>query len=164
MTDLPTYTLTRAFKAPRDLVWRCWTDPELLGRWYGPGVETVIHQLAPEVGGLWLHEMKMGPNSMYQRMEYTEVTPPERLAMLMSTADANWAAAPHPMMENWPRTLLTIVTFTEVAGGTEMVLTWTPHGASAAEIAAFAAAMDGLDSGWGAGMEIMEQILAELTA
>lgn len=164
MTDLPTYTLTRTFNAPRDLVWRCWTDPELLGRWYGPGVETVVHQLAPKPGGLWLHEMIMGESSMYQRMEYVDVTPPSRLSMLMSTADVNWAVTNSPMMPNWPRVLMTVVTLTDVEVGTEMVLTWTPHDASTAEIEAFASAMAGLDRGWGAGMEIMAEILAELTA
>ena len=35
MTDLPTYLLERVFDAPRELVWRSWTDPQLLPRWYG---------------------------------------------------------------------------------------------------------------------------------
>ena len=29
-------TITRTFDAPRDLVYRCWTDPRLLERWMGP--------------------------------------------------------------------------------------------------------------------------------
>ncbi len=164
MTDLPTYTLTRTFAAPRDLVWRCWTDPELLGRWYGPGVETVVHQVTAKAGGQWLHEMKLPSGSMFQRMDNTEVVAPERIVMLMSSADANWAVTDNPMMQNWPRILRTEVTFSEVDGGTEMVLTWTPHEASQAEIDAFASALSSLDQGWGRGMDIMAEILEELTA
>ena len=37
MSDVPTYVLEREFDAPRELVWKVWTDPELLPRWYGPG-------------------------------------------------------------------------------------------------------------------------------
>ena len=44
MSDLPEYILERVFNAPRELVWRAWTDPDVLHRWYGPGVETTIHR------------------------------------------------------------------------------------------------------------------------
>jgi uncharacterized protein YndB with AHSA1/START domain len=77
MRDLPTYVLERVFDAPRELVWKTWTDPQLLPRWYGPRVETIIHRLELKPGGLWLVEMQRGGNSNYQRVEYTEVTPPE---------------------------------------------------------------------------------------
>ena len=39
MSELPEFVFTRIFSTPRDLVWRAWTDPDLLLRWYGPGVE-----------------------------------------------------------------------------------------------------------------------------
>ena len=45
MSDLPTYVLEREFAAPRELVWRAWTDAELLARRYGPGAETIVHRL-----------------------------------------------------------------------------------------------------------------------
>ena len=107
MSELPTYVLERVFDAPRELVWKTWTDPELLPRWYGPRVETIIHRLDLQPGGLWLLEMKMAGNSNYQRVEYTEVTPPERLVWLHSNADADWNVASNPMMAEWPRVLLT---------------------------------------------------------
>ena len=162
MSDLPTYVLERVFDAPRELVWKTWTDPELLPRWYGPKVETIIHRLDVKPGGLWLNEMKMGENSYYQRAEYTDVFEPERLVCLMSNADADWNIAPNPMMADWPRVLLTTVTFEEDAGGTKMRLTWVPHDASEAEIACFANAIENLDKGWGAGMRLLEELLAEL--
>ncbi len=164
MSDLPTYVLERVFDAPRELVWKTWTDPELLPRWYGPRVETIVHRLEVKPGGLWLLEMQMGGNSNYQRVEYTEVTPPERLVWLHSNSDADWSIISSPMMADWPRVLLTTVTFEEDGGQTKMRLTWVPHEASEAEIAGFAAAMDGMDKGWGAGMELLATLLAELQA
>ena len=68
------------------------------------------------------------------------------------------------MMPDWPRTLLTTVTFAEDGGRTRLRLTWEPHDASAAEIACFAGALAGLDKGWGAGMELLAELLAELQA
>jgi len=164
MSDLPTYVLDRTFDAPRKLVWKTWTDPELLARWYGPNVETVIHRLDVKPGGLWLNEMKWGDNSHYQRAEYTEVVEPELLVCLMSNTDADWNVAPNPMMPDWPRVLLTTVTFDEADGQTKMRLTWTPHEASEAELACFAAAIDGAGKGWTAGMKLLEELLAELQA
>ena len=142
MSDLPTYVLERVFDAPRELVWKTWTDPKLLPRWYGPNVETIVHRLELKPGGLWLVEMKMGGKSMYQRVEYTEVTPPERLVWLHSSSDADWNIIFSPMMADWPRVLLTTVAFAEDGGRTKLRLTWVPHEASEAEIACFAAAID----------------------
>jgi len=45
-----------------------------------------------------------------------------------------------------------------------MRLTWIPYKASEAEIARFSAAIGGLDSGWGAGMGLLAELLAELQA
>jgi uncharacterized protein YndB with AHSA1/START domain len=164
MSNLPTYVLERVFDAPRELVWKTWTDPKLLPRWYGPRVETLIHRHELKSGGLWLTEMQWGGNSKYDRIEFTEVTPPERLVWLHSSADADWNIASSPMMADWPRVLLTTVTFEEDGSRTRMRLTWVPHEASKAEIACFAAAIGGMDKGWGAGMELLAELLAELQA
>lgn len=164
MTDLPTYVLDRVFDAPRPLVWRAWTDPELLQRWYGPNVKTIVHKLEVVTGGVWLNEMQWGGNSNFERMAYTEVVPPERLVWLHSMADADWNVTANPMMADWPRVLLTTVTFEEMGAQTRLRLTWVPHEASEAEIACFAAAMAGLDRGWGSGMDVLAGILAELQA
>lgn len=162
MSDLPVYVLEREFAAPRELVWRTWTEPDLLAHWYGPGVETVIHELDVKPGGQWLNEMKMGERSGYQKSVYTEVIPPERLVMLMSTTDADWKPAPNPMMPDWPETLLTVVTFETAGDKTKMRLEWSPHEASETEIACFAGAVENLGKGWGAGMEMLEVLLREL--
>jgi uncharacterized protein YndB with AHSA1/START domain len=56
VADLPTYVLERVFDAPSELVWKTWTDPKLVPRWYGPGAESIVHRHESEPGGLWLHE------------------------------------------------------------------------------------------------------------
>jgi len=52
MTDLPTYALDRTFDAPASLVWRAWTDPKLVPRWYGPGVTSIVHKMDVRTGGV----------------------------------------------------------------------------------------------------------------
>ena len=162
MRELPTYVLEREFHASRELVWKSWTDPDLLQRWYGPGAETIIPRLDPRPGGLWLLEMRWGENSSYQRVEFTEVSPPERLVWLHSVADANWNVIENPMASDWPRVLLTTVILKGNDRRTRLRLTWTPHEANEIEIAGFAAALANMDQGWGVGMELLAKLLAEL--
>ena len=162
MSDLPVFVMEREFDAPRELVWRTWTEAEHLSHWYGPGVETVIHELNVTPGGHWLNEMKMGERSGYQKAEYTEVDAPARLVMLMSNTDADWNLAPNPMMPDWPATLLTVVTFEEDGEATNMRLTWEPHEATAEEVEVFRAAVAGMGQGWGKGMDMLEELLALL--
>ena len=162
MGDLPTYVLERELDASRELVWRAWTEPELLSRWYGPRAETVVHRLDLEPGGLCLLEMRMGGNSSFQRAEYTEVTAPERLVWLHSVSDADWNVTANPMLPNWPRVVRSTVTLEDEAPRTRMRFTWVPHEASEAEAAVFANAVGEMGKGWEAGMKLLADLLTEM--
>lgn len=162
MSDLPEFVIDRKFNAHRELVWRAWTDPNLLQRWYGPGVETVIHKFELKPEGVWLNEMKMKGGSNFQKMIFKEVVEPEKLVWHHCSADEDWNVAANPMMPDWPRVLLTTVTLTEEGGGTNVRLAQVPLDATDAEIACFAKMKDGMSGGWGMGYEIIDQVLQEL--
>lgn len=92
--------ITRAFNAPRDVVWRFFTEPELMAKWFGPqevhvDLSTVTVELHP--GGRW--DLDMVDNATGEhypiRSKLTVVIPPEYLegsevtgAEQMSPADA----------------------------------------------------------------------------
>ncbi len=164
MSDLPEYVLDRVFDAPRDMVWKAWTDPELLSHWYGPGIETIIHKFDLKPGGQWLNEMKWGDNRDLSRMVFQEVVPPQKLVWHHSAADADWNVIASPMMADWPRVLLTTVIFEDQGDKTKVRLTQVPIDASDAEIACFAKMMAGMDNGWGKGYAIMDEMFRELLA
>lgn len=164
MSETAEYRLERVFDAPRDMVWRAWTDPELVHRWYGPGVKTVIHQFDCKPGGAWLNEMQFGEKSDFSKMVFQEVNAPERLVWHHSSTDPEWNIAANPMMPDWPRILLTTVTFTEEDDKTRVCLTQVPMDASDAEVACFAAMMANMDKGWGSGYKIIDEVLEELKA
>ena len=164
MSDLPTYVLERVFDAPRNLVWKTWTDPKLLHRWYGPNVETIIHQYDLKPGGSWLNEMKWGGKSDFSKMAFQEVTPPEKLVWHHSSTDSNWNIITSPMMPGWPRVLLTTVIFEDRGDKTSVRLSQVPVDATDAEIACFASVMARMDKGWGSGYAILDQMLVELQA
>lgn len=72
---------TRIFDAPRDLVWKAWTDPEHLGKWWGPnGFTTTTKKFELKPGGEWLFVMH-GPDGTDYRNDitFTAVVEPERI-------------------------------------------------------------------------------------
>jgi uncharacterized protein YndB with AHSA1/START domain len=96
MAELPPGTsdqggmeIVRVFEAPRELVWREWTEPERFADWYG-GAEsevpasTVSMDVRP--GGRWEATMYAGPARQEIRWEgaYVEVVPPERLVLTVT--------------------------------------------------------------------------------
>ena len=156
------YKLKREFNATPDLVWTAWTDPKHVAHWYGPGVETVIHGFDLRVGGAWLTEMKMGPNSMYQRADFTAIEVGKRLTCIQANTDAEWNVVDNMMMPDMPRLLELDVEFSAKGAGTEMLLTWSPYNATDVEKAAFAGAMSKMGGGWSAGMDLLEELLSSL--
>lgn len=80
-TDLE-LSITRIFDAPRERVFRAWTDPRMLAHWMGPRTFTAsIDQLELRVGGAWrfLLTSDDGSRRLWQGGVYREIVPPERL-------------------------------------------------------------------------------------
>lgn len=73
--------LSRVFDAPRDLVFRAWTDKEHFAKWFGPrGFTTTIHEADMRVGGLLRFDMKAPDGTIYDnRIEFLEIKRPELL-------------------------------------------------------------------------------------
>lgn len=73
--------MSRIFDAPRELVYRAYTEPEHVVHWWGPaGFTTTIHEMDVRPGGVWRFIMH-GPDGKDwpNKIEYSEVVPPERL-------------------------------------------------------------------------------------
>jgi uncharacterized protein YndB with AHSA1/START domain len=73
---------TRVINAPRELVFRMWTDPEQVAQWWGPnGFTNTIYEMAVRPGGVWRFVMH-GPDGVdYQNtIVFIEIVEPEWLA------------------------------------------------------------------------------------
>src|ERR1700722_521534 len=72
---------TRIFDAPRELVFRMWTEPEHVAKWWGPiGFTNTIHEMDVRPGGVWRFIMH-GPDGVDypNKNVYLEVVRPDRL-------------------------------------------------------------------------------------
>ncbi len=75
--------IERVFDAPRELVWKAWTDPEHVAQWWGPhGMKTRVDELDLRPGGSWRYVM-LGPNGTEypQSGVFKEIVPPETIVM-----------------------------------------------------------------------------------
>jgi uncharacterized protein YndB with AHSA1/START domain len=114
-------TITRVFAAPRERLWREWTEPEPFADWFG-GVqsEVPLHTVSMDVrpGGSWRLTMFAGPGrrEIHWRGEYREVVEPERLVFTLSD---------QPEKEAYE--LVTVVLSDLGDGRTEMLLEQRGH-------------------------------------
>jgi uncharacterized protein YndB with AHSA1/START domain len=88
MTE-PGITITRVFDAPRERVWKEWTEAECFADWFGgPEWEVPLSTVSLDVrpGGAWRLAMfaGLGRREIYWKGEYREVVEPERLVFTIS--------------------------------------------------------------------------------
>lgn len=110
-----TLNLKRIFSAPRDKVFKAWTDPEELKKWWGPdGYATPTAEVDLRIGGTYRFGMMKLPNGeiFYLAGTFREVRPPKRLVYTW-----RWEAEPER-----GETLVT-VEFRDRGGSTEVVVT-----------------------------------------
>src|SRR5215217_3701937 len=119
--------VTRVFAAPRELVFRSWTEPERLKRWWGPkGFTTPFCSIDLREGGVLLYCMRSSEGrDFWGRGVFREIVVPERLVLAMSFADAEGnvvLATYYGLSPDWPLESLMTVTFEELAGATRVAV------------------------------------------
>ena len=120
-------TITRIFDAPRELVWKAWTEPEHFKKWWGPkGFTSPVSKIDLRVGGEYLSSMRSPEGQdFWSKGVFREITPSERLVMTDSFADelGNTVQATHyGMSKDFPLELLITVIFEEHEGKTKLTL------------------------------------------
>jgi uncharacterized protein YndB with AHSA1/START domain len=127
VSDQPGIAITRVFDAPRERVWREWTEPERFADWFGgPTSEVPLSTVSMDVtpGGSWRLTMyaEPGRREIHWKGEYREVVEPERLVFTVTDR-------PHEEADE-----LVIVVLTDLGDGrTEMAFEQRGGGLSAEE-------------------------------
>lgn len=122
--------IKRTFDAPRDLVWKVWSDPNQAKEWWGPrGFTLPFLEMDQRPGGKWRAQMRSPDGKdMWQHGVYREIVPPEKTVYTFI-----WDA--HPEQE-----MLVTVEFAERDNKTDM--TFRQEGFSSAE------EREGHEDGW----------------
>jgi uncharacterized protein YndB with AHSA1/START domain len=160
--DVQPFEISRTFDAPRDLMWKVWTEPERMQQWFGPkGLKGTYSKNDLRPGGMY-HYALQGPDGsvIWGRWIYREVVPPEKLVFVSSFSDEAGGVTRHPMAPDWPLELLSTIAFEETAGGTKVIVRWQPLDASETELAVFEAGRKSMEGGWTGTFEQLEEYLA----
>ena len=119
--------VTRVFDAPRELVFKAWTEPDRLKRWWGPrGYTMPVCEIDLRPGGVFFHCMRSPEGrDFWSKGVFREIVVPERIVLTDSFADAEGNVVPathYGMSPKWPLETLMTVTFDEHAGATTVTV------------------------------------------
>ncbi len=144
-----TVTLTRVFDAPRELVWRAWTDAKHMAQWFGPrGFTSSVPELDARVGGT-LRIVMHGPDGNDYPMKgvFKEVAPPSRLVFATIAVDNDG----NHLLEGE-----TTVTLEDEGGKTRM----TVHSYAKGLVPLAPQMLAGMEAGWSQSLDKMGEALA----
>jgi len=158
------FVITRVFNAPRDLVWKAWTEAEHLQHWWGPkGCQLDVLKLDLRPGGIFHYAMRFSARAqMMGRFKYLEISPPQRLVYLSSFADETSAVIPAPFPGNFPLEVENTVTFEEHDGKTTLTIHGLPHNASDEQRVFFEGMFASMEGGFGGTCEQLSVYLERL--
>jgi uncharacterized protein YndB with AHSA1/START domain len=160
------FMISRVFNAPRDRVWKAWTDPQALAQWWGPkGSQIRVIKLDFRPGGIFHYAMAFQPgHDMFGRFIYREIEAPVRMVFINSFSDADGGItrAPFPQLgDTWPLEVLNNLTLTEQGGKTTLTLRGGPINATEEERKTFASMADSMRQGFGGTFDQLEEYLAK---
>src|SRR3954469_22745411 len=126
------FVITRDFDAPRELVWKAWTEPERMTQWWGPkGFTMRTSKIDLRPGGVYHYGMRSPEGfEMWGKLTYREIVAPERLVFIVSFSDEEGGITRHPMSQTWPLEVLNTLTLTERDGVTTLTLRGEPLNAT----------------------------------
>lgn len=144
---------SRAFDAPRELVWKAFTEPERMKQWWGPkGFTVIAAKMDLRPGGTYHYGMQAPDGAaMWGKMVFREITPLERIVFINAFSDEAGGTTRHPLHQSWPLEMLSVFTFEELPNGkTNVTICWSPHNSTAEEQKTFDSSHESMRQGWGA--------------
>ena len=163
---LPTFTISRLLDAPRELVFKVYSEAEHLARWWGPaGFAWKKGDLDFRPGGSFHYCMAppVGPD-MWGKFLYRAIVPPEKIVFLNSFSDPEGGITRHPLAPTWPLQMLTAVMFEDEGGKTRLTIHCQPFEASAVEAATFAAGFASMNGGFSGTLDQLQAYIGEIRA
>jgi uncharacterized protein YndB with AHSA1/START domain len=156
------FAVTRVFSAPRDLVFKAWTERERLLRWWGPKGFTMLSctlDLRPD--GVFHYGMRSPDgHEMWGKWVFREIAAPERLVFIASFTDAEGNVVRAPFSADWPLEVLSTVTFAEHQGRTTLTMRGVPLNATESERKTFEVGYASMQQGWAGTLDQLAEELA----
>lgn len=162
-------TIDRIFDAPKELVWKAWTDPEIVKKWWGPE-----HFTAPSikidftVGGKYIYAMQGPKGSQWDRVMYSsgvfkEIVPNEKIVTTDYFSDENGnkiKPSDEGQDENFPTEMTVTITFEDIEDGKSRLTIFYPKAENEKQFEAML--KSGMKEGWSTSLNKLEAALKEV--
>jgi uncharacterized protein YndB with AHSA1/START domain len=160
-TIIKPFVISREFNAPRELVWKAWTEREHLMRWFGPKGATVLTaKMDFRPGGIFHYCLRMPDGKeMWGKFVHREIVSLQKIVLVNSFSDGDGNVTRHPFSATWPLEMLTTTTFVERDGKTILTIEWVPWNATDEESRTFDAARGSMTQGWTGTFEQLDEYL-----
>ncbi|MGH8369980.1 MAG: SRPBCC family protein [Gammaproteobacteria bacterium] len=155
------FVISRVFDAPRELMWKVWTEPERLTQWFGPkGVKMPTCKMDFRPGGTFLYCM-LTPDGheMWGKWVFREIDAPNRIVLVNSFSDPEGGLTRHPLNPDWPLEMLSTTSFSEQGSKTLLTVRWQPLNPTEAERHTFETNHASMQQGWGGTFEQLDDYL-----
>ena len=158
--------ITREFDAPRERVWKAWTDPEMLKRWWGPEQFTAPSiKIDLRVGGQYIFTMHGPAGSpfdvdMFSAGVFKEIVPNEKLVLTdyFSDKDGNKVDPTESGMDpDFPKESTYTVLFEDIGGGRTRLSLVFPKPESEAQYQAILNSR--MEEGWNSSLNKLAEAL-----
>jgi uncharacterized protein YndB with AHSA1/START domain len=160
------FVISRQFDAPRELVFKMWTEPKHMSEWWGPrNFTNPVCEMDVRPGGAYRIVMR-GTDGVEYPLQgiYREVVKPERLVMTMDCSEHpdEWHDLVKPNREKGDRNpageMLATVTFEELAGKTKVTIRMRLVSAAIRD----ALVRMGMSEGWSESLDRLAALLVKV--
>jgi uncharacterized protein YndB with AHSA1/START domain len=156
--------ISRVINAPRELVFKSFTESDRLMQWWGPkGYTMKVANLDLSPGGAFHYSM-MSPEGMevWGKFNYREIIAPEKIVFTNSFSDKDGNVTRHPLSPSWPLEVFKMLTFTEDEAKTILTLVGGPVNATEEEIKTFEAGRSSIHKGFAGTFDQLDAYLANI--
>jgi uncharacterized protein YndB with AHSA1/START domain len=158
------FVVSRIFDAPREVVFRAFTEDDRMKHWWGPeGSRLIASQMDLRPGGIYHYGLQaLDGSTMWGRFVYREIAAPERIVSVNSFSDARGGLTRHPLRPEWPLEVLSTFLFDDTGSArTKVTVVWAPINENAAERQAFDTSRESVTLGWSGTFDRLARYLSE---
>ena len=134
MKTKETLTIVRELKAPKELVFKAFSESAALAEWWGPKeMPITVVKLDFRPNGIFHYKMAAGDNVMWGLFVYGQINKPDQIEFTTSFSDETGKICRAPFAPNWPLEVFNQLSLTEKNGITTLTLSGYPVNATEEE-------------------------------
>jgi uncharacterized protein YndB with AHSA1/START domain len=156
------FVITREFKTDLNTMWKMFTEPEHMARWYGPKEIKTGHSEMNFCRGGYYHFSMIAEdgNESWGKLYFIDIVKNVRLIYLNTFSNAKGEITRHPMAPTMPAELLTTINFISTSEVTTKIeIKWYPINATPEEIKLFNEFHGSFKMGWTGSLDRLESII-----